>query len=362
MPHWIPFSAEQVRSLQAGTAQGLLPSLLRPVLTAASWPYGWFVQRKNHGYDSGRKQPTHAGVPTISVGNLTTGGTGKTPLVCWLAEFFQKQEASPLLISRGYGSRDGVPNDEARELAARLPNVPHVQMPDRIAAAKQILTANPDAKSPVLILDDAFQHRRIARDLDIVVLDALCPFGFERLLPRGLLREPIGSLSRAHVIALSRSDAITPQEKAAIREKAEGYAPNATWIELVTTPSHLLALDGTTLPLQTAAANATLAFCGIGNPQGFSHSLSLTGITPKQLLPFPDHHLYSTTDFQQLLQTAKQLGATQLICTHKDLVKFDPAWQSQLNRSGITLHALVMQLEITTGQQVFQQRLCSLLS
>jgi tetraacyldisaccharide 4'-kinase len=163
------------------------------------------VRQRNRWFDRAGSHVQRVAAPVISVGNITVGGTGKTPFVAWLAQWFALRQMPVTIISRGYGSRRGTPNDEALELAARLPDVPHLQNPDRVAAAEQALHAN---ATQVLILDDAFQHRRLARDLDIVLLDALEPFGYEHLLPRGLLREPIESLSRAHVVALSRSDAV----------------------------------------------------------------------------------------------------------------------------------------------------------
>ena len=132
-------------------------------------------------------------VPVISVGNLTLGGTGKTPMVEWIVRQLQKREKKVGIISRGYGSRGG-PNDEALELAWKLPSVPHVQNPDRVAAARRAID---EFGCDALVLDDAFQHRRIARDLDIVLLDALEPLGYEHVFPRGTLREPIEGLARA---------------------------------------------------------------------------------------------------------------------------------------------------------------------
>ena len=131
-------------------------------------------------------------MPVISVGNITTGGTGKTPMVAWLARWFRNQDVRVALVSRGYRAEAEGQNDEARELATLLPDVPHLQNPDRVAAAR---IAIDELETQLIILDDGFQHRRIHRDLEIVLIDALQPFGFGHVLPRGLLREPLRGLA-----------------------------------------------------------------------------------------------------------------------------------------------------------------------
>src|SRR5262249_2502673 len=156
-------------------------------------------------------------------------------------------------------------------LAARLPGVPHLQNPDRIAAAREALRAS---QQQVLLLDDAFQHRRLARDLDIVLLDALEPFGYGRLLPRGLLREPISSLARAQVVALSRSDAVEEATRREIEAHVRQHAPQAVWLELAHQPCGFVAVGGAETPLGELRGMRVAAFCGIGNPEGFRHTLS----------------------------------------------------------------------------------------
>ena len=158
------------REVVSGKRLSVSARILCGVLGGGEPIYKAIIGSKNRRFDSGQQRPTVIAAPVISVGNLTVGGTGKTPLVCWLAEWFRERHIDVTLISRGYGARRGRPNDEAMELAARLPSVPHLQNADRVAAARQALASNP---RQVLILDDAFQHRRIARDLDIVLLDAL---------------------------------------------------------------------------------------------------------------------------------------------------------------------------------------------
>ena len=158
------------RDVVSGKSRRAGANLARTICAIGEPIYAALARQRNRRFDLGHVRPQSVSAPVISVGNLTVGGTGKTPLVCWLAEWFRERHVDVTLISRGYGARRGRPNDEAMELAARLPGVPHLQNADRVAAARQALASNP---RQVLILDDAFQHRRIARDLDIVLLDAL---------------------------------------------------------------------------------------------------------------------------------------------------------------------------------------------
>ena len=159
--------------------------MLRLLLHAAEVPYALVVGWRNRRFDRHPERVFRVAVPVISVGNLTTGGTGKTPLVEWLARWFRAAGVRVTLISRGYAAEKGARNDEAMELEQRLPDVPHLQNPDRVQAAR---IAVEELDCQLIILDDAFQHRAIARDLDIVLIDATEPFGYGHLLPRGLLR------------------------------------------------------------------------------------------------------------------------------------------------------------------------------
>jgi tetraacyldisaccharide 4'-kinase len=313
------WSQARFRELVSGRWQGPLAGGLRGLLTLGELPYAAVVGRRNLRFDRGHRRPHRAAAPVISVGNLTVGGTGKTPLVAWLAEWFVSRGAQATIISRGYGGAKGRPNDEALELAARLPGVPHLQNPDRIAAAEQALASNP---RQVLILDDAFQHRRLARDLDIVLLDALEPFGYQRLLPRGLLREPPSALGRAHVVALSRADAVDSARRAAIEARVRELAPQALWLELSHQPTSLVSSGGQRLAIDAFRGQGVAAFCGIGNPAGFRHTLAAAGLSVMDLLELPDHCAYDARTMQRLsgwLHSLPQAAAA--VCTRKDLVK-----------------------------------------
>lgn len=348
-------SASEFRDLISGRRRGWRAELLRVFCRAAEMPYGLAVRARNWRYDLGLARAKRVGVPVVSVGNLTVGGTGKTPMIEWLARWFCKQGVRVTLISRGYGSKTGSRNDEAIELEQKLPTVPHLQDPDRVAAAQVAIEQH---HCQVILLDDAFQHRRIHRDLDIVLIDALQPFGFGHLLPRGLLREAVSGVARSDIIAVSRADAVSIGERVAIFDRVRRYAPHAICLEVSHRPQHLLCASGGEAALQSLTERPVAAFCGIGNPDGFRHTLQSCGYTVQDFREFPDHHAYSCEDIQSLAQWAdgfSQIGA--VLCTHKDLVK--------INRERLGNHplwALTVGMHIMGGEEALQNRLKRLLA
>lgn len=330
-------------ALVSGRWHGPVAAVLRGLLGGLEIPYASFMQRRNARFDGNPSVACRVAAPVISVGNLTVGGTGKTPFVAWLAKWLLDRQTPVTIISRGYGARRGQPNDEALELAAQLPDVAHVQNRDRVVAARLALAANP---RQVLVLDDAFQHRWLARDLDIVLLDALAPFGHEHLLPRGLLREPVASLARAQVVALSRSTAIGAAERGAIKQRVRAIAPQALWLELKHRPVGLIAASGERLPLEAMRGRPVAAFCGIGSPRGFRHTLSECGLSVVSWQEFADHCPYGPRDLNRLKRwLAAQSQVEIAICTRKDLVKI-----SDGQIASKRLWALEIELEIVAGQ------------
>jgi tetraacyldisaccharide 4'-kinase len=311
-------------------------------LRVAETPYSWAVQLRNRRYDRNGDVIHRLDVPVISVGNLTLGGTGKTPMVAWLAKWFQQAGRRPAIVSRGYRSGLQEVNDEALELAQRLPDVPHVQNRDRVLAGRQAVARH---GSDIIILDDAFQHRRLARDLDVVLMDATEPFGFEHVFPRGTLREPLCGLARADVVALSRANLLDAPQRSMIRQRVEQLAPTAQWMEIVQTPRHLLNCSLRTRPLDALRGARIAAFCGIGNPAAFRQTLQQCGFDLAVFRPFADHHAFTRRDAELIAESATAAEATAIICTHKDLVKFA---EDQLDE--IPLWALAIETEFLTGQ------------
>lgn len=326
--------------------------LTRGALRLAEAPYTWAVVRRNLRYDRGRLPIERVDAPVISVGNLTLGGTGKTPLVAWIARWFRQRQARVCIVSRGYGAQGGA-NDEALELEAALPDVPHVEDADRVSGARMAIE---EFESQVLILDDGFQHRRLARDLDIVLLDALEPTGWGHVFPRGTLREPLAGLARAQVVALSRADAVSAERRAEIAALAKRYAPQADWAELAHRPLELVVARGGSRPLESLRGRRVAAFCGIGNPEGFRHTLSALGAELVGFRPLADHHDYRRSDVEALAAWAERLGAEAAVCTCKDHVKL------AIDRLGrVPLMALAIEIELLAGRGPLEARLLPLL-
>ena len=274
------------------------------MLRLAEMPYALAMSWRNRRYDHGRAVIHHTAVPVVSVGNITMGGTGKTPMVQWIAQFYRRHGVRVSIISRGYRAEEGGRNDEARELEQKLPDVPHLQNPDRVAAAK---IAVEELETQLIVLDDGFQHRRLARDLDIVLLDALEPFGFEHVFPRGTLREPLTGLRRAYIVILSRADAIDPSQRAAIKRRVQSLAPQSVWAEVRHAAMELISAGGTgkasgtrQAPLDSLKGHSVAAFCGLGNPTGFRHTIQTCGYYLAGFREFPDHHSYSRADMEVL--------------------------------------------------------------
>lgn len=285
-----------------------------------TYPYSWIINARNRRFDRGQNVKRVNGF-VISVGNLTTGGTGKTPLVCYLAKKLRELDLRVVLLSRGYGAGQQGVNDEALELESRLPDVPHLQDPDRCKIAE---IAIEELASEVLILDDGFQHRKLYRDVDLLVVDATNPFGYGYLLPRGLLRESLQSITRADFVILNRCNAVGKKEVTRIKEKIREVQPEIPIAEAETVPSGLIDYRGNQSPTECVEKKKVLAFCGIGNPLGFTKTLADLNVDLIELKEFPDHHRYSREDIQELstwVEAARDCDW--VLCTHKDLVKIN---------------------------------------
>jgi tetraacyldisaccharide 4'-kinase len=309
---------------------------------------------RNALFDRGWKRSVRAEVPVVSVGNLTLGGTGKTPCVEYVARFFRQLERRVALLSRGYGSEHG-PNDEALVLEENLPDVPHLQGADRVALAR---TAVEELESEVLVLDDGFQHRRLARDLDLVLVDATQPWGHGHLFPRGLLREPRSSLRRAHLVLLTRCDQVSASDRGRLREEIARHAAGVPLVETTHRPIEWVNAERTPAALDCIAGRPTAAFCGIGNPQAFRHTLHALGIAAEALRTYPDHHAYKRADVEELRAWAgQQARDAVIVTTQKDLVKL-----RLIQLAGRELWALRIGLHVEAGEDVLQQRLRSVLN
>ena len=346
------FDAGAYLRLIRGQTSGLTAVGARTLLRCAAAGYGAAIALRNGAFESGWLRVHRLGVPVVSVGNLTVGGTGKTPMVEWLARWFRARGTRVVIVSRGYRREQGL-NDEGRVLEENLPDVPHLQDRDRVRAGRIALE---ELEAELLLLDDGFQHRRLARDLDVVLLDALEPFGLGQLLPRGLLREPLRSMRRADLVVLSRADLIRPAERAAIRAEAERRAGPLRWVEARHAPLDLVDGEGSRSPHGNLAGQRIAAFCGIGNPEGFRQTLLTMGPELCDFRVYPDHHNYSAADVAALQRWAGDLKANLVLTTQKDLVKLRTG-----SLGAAPLRALRIGLEIVAGGDVMDDALARLL-
>jgi len=329
----------------SGEAQGLGPVVARAGLAILSAGYRAGLAAANLR----RRLPGGvrcAPCPVISVGNLTVGGTGKTPMVAYLADLLVAEGRRPLIVSRGYGAEAGAMNEEARELALRCPDVPHVQDPDRLRAIR----VHADA-CDVAILDDGFQHRRLARDLDIVLLDGLCPFGYGHLLPRGLLREPPSALRRADVIVITRADLVDRAALAHLKASAVRHAaPGTPVLTAEHRPEGVALADGSRAAPDWLDGRTVAAACGIGNPEAFRRTLQRLGAVVVRLDAFRDHHAYTAGDVARLADAAREAGAGALVTTGKDFVKWQPLLGERPDGDAVPVAALEVAMCLTDGE------------
>ncbi len=348
----IRFDQDAYLRLIRGRPRGLYDHLARMALSVLAVPYRAGVAVRNYGFDHGWIATNRASVPVISVGNLTVGGTGKTPMVEWVARWLRRRGLRVAILSRGYKQTEGL-NDEGRVLEENLPDVPHLQDPDRVRSAR---IAVEELETEILVLDDGFQHRRIARDLDLVLIDAIEPYGLGRLLPSGLLREPLTALRRADIVVLSRADQVDADRRAAIRVEAERRVGPLRWVEARHAPVDLIDAEGFGSTLGELAGRSVAAFCGIGNPEGFRRTLLPLCGKLVDLRIYPDHQDYTATVVDGLQRWAREVGADLVLTTQKDLVKL------RAGRLGPSpLRALRIGLEIVAGEDVMEDALIRLL-
>lgn len=305
---------------RASRPWGLLRTLLGPVATPV---HASVVARRNARFDRG-DGVRRASVPVISVGNLTVGGTGKTPMVQWLARALAAAGRRPAIAMRGYKSRDGV-SDEAEVYRASLPGVPVLVNPDRCGAIAAALRADPGAFDCV-VLDDGFQHRQLARDLDIVLIDAKAGTLSDRLLPAGDLREPVASLARAGIVVFTHcADEHAPVLPVRLRSPAIITTAEHDWVE--GDPSASPHGQG---PDNLANVTRALAVCGIGRPERFFARVRQR-VGDVRTIALPDHDAFSATTCQRIVSDAMAFGASTIIMTEKDWVKARHfAWPSSL--------------------------------
>lgn len=297
------------------------------------WLYAQIANTRNALFDRGILKTHDLGAPAISVGNITFGGTGKTPLVAYIAELLATNGEKVCILTRGYGRKE--PNsrvlvsdwnailtkpeysgDEPFELAQKLLGKAIVLAdPDRVSAARW---AKENYGITAFVLDDAFQHRRARRDLDVVCIDATDPFGHKK--HRGVLREPVSGLKRAGVMVITRADLVN--DIVGLRSELTRINPECPVFAVSNRTSAIQSIDGADeISIEKIRGKRIYAFCGIGNPEGFFAQLKNEGFDLAGTMDFHDHHPYSQTDIDEIENAAGSVEADLLLTTVKDSVK-----------------------------------------
>jgi len=333
-----------------------------PILSAALSPVSLIYRAglffRNWGYQSGLLIKKRLPVPVISIGNLSLGGTGKTPCAIYLAAKARERGYSPAILTRGYGGQargavivsDGVnlrlgpvmAGDEACLMGKRAAGVPVIKSPDRYAGG---LLAIESFNSNIFILDDGFQHIRVERDVDIVLISASTDLHSERLFPAGQLREPLSALGRAHEIILTKSG-----QRDEERWKAElGHLGIEGRISFMTyEPAVLVDSAGNTWSLEKLVNRRVLAFSGIADPDHFERSLVDAGADVVESVRFGDHHGYVPGELETIRKKVVETGAEMIMTTEKDMVKLEG-----YNSDGILALRARVSLEDAALERIF---------
>lgn len=278
---------------------GPIAAAARLALAPLGCAYGGVARTRLAAYRAGLLSSHSLDRPTISVGNLTTGGTGKTPFTAWLLEVARASGVEPAVLARGYGG-DRSGNDEVAMLIDRFPGLAIGVGADRVEAAQRVRAQHPEVD--LWILDDGFQHRRVLRDLDCVLVDATDPLGGGACLPRGLLREPPRGLARADLVVATRSDLVDEPSREALWRQLAAFGYRGARIEAAHGPTSLESLGAPhrSLALDELRGRPVRLLSSIAHPAAFASTVARLGAAIREERAFPDHHRYLPADLPDL--------------------------------------------------------------
>lgn len=345
-----------IRAILAGHDRSLRATVTRTALSLLEPGYRAVIAARNLTFDAGLREPVKLNRPTLSVGNLTTGGSGKTPVVLAIARLLLNLNHRPAILLRGYRSTNQHRSDEATLLSDELGCHVIVEPdPDRVAAAARVLQRKPDVS--VFLLDDAFQRRQVHRDLDLVLIDATLPWGFDHLLPRGLLREPVTALRRADAVLITRADAVEPATIQAIDQRMAAITGQPSLGHVSFTWGDLRDQFEQTHTLDSLRHQRVLGFTGLGNPASFWATLERVAQVVHRL-EFPDHHPYTQRDLHDvILHAATKHRADAVVMSQKDWVKIKPILSGCKNPVALSLLWPQVQLKWNRGEREFVSRI-----
>jgi tetraacyldisaccharide 4'-kinase len=341
---------QAAREILSGRRRGVGASLLRGVLRVASWGYCPAVRLRRWAYRHHLLPSHRADVPVICVGNLTTGGTGKTPMAAWLVHRLREAGRRPAILTRGYKGSDES-SDEA-DLLRHVTGAPVVVEPDRVAGAARAAGAGAD----VIIMDDGYQHRRLRRELDIVLVSAANPFGYGYCLPRGLLREPPRALRDADAIVITHADRAADEEVRTLMQRLKRLAPRASIAVAAHRPFCAVDEQGRRRPLADLQGRKVCAFCGLADPDSFFVMLSNLGVRVVSRHPLDDHFQYNAHSLERLCQNCQERSGCQAnvhVTTQKDYVKLKGI------PSNRAVWQLVVSMDLLSGRDELAEKVLS---
>jgi tetraacyldisaccharide 4'-kinase len=351
---------QSYRRLISGQSSGFGASILRFLLAIAAIVYSLVIRLRNFLYSKGLLKVHHVDAAVLCIGNITVGGTGKTPLVVWLYNLITQnpklkiQNYRCAILTRGYKARAQEKKDFKDEIAILADSCPGAKVivnPYRVAGATEAIDKH---AAKVLIMDDGFQHRRLARDLDIVTIDATQPFGYGKMLPAGFLREPASSLKRAGAAVITRCDQVTEAQLSELEKKLQTINPDmkiaksihaAVSVNYPETPvipakagiqkdnkkidSFLCRNDN----IEQLKGKKVFAFCGIGNPEAFFNTIKDIGAKLVGSKAYDDHYHYADACLTEISEQAKESGADLILTTQKDWTKVISNTEFQFSES-----------------------------
>jgi len=343
---------QSYRRLISGQSSGFGASTLRSLLAVAAIFYSLVVRLRNLLYSKGMLKVHHVDAVILCVGNITVGGTGKTPLVVWLCNLITQnsklkiQNCKCAILTRGYKTRAQENKDLKDEIAILAESCPEAEVivnPDRLAGAAEAIDKY---AAKVLIMDDGFQHRRLARDLDIAAIDATQPFGYGKMLPAGLLREPVSSLNRAGAVVLTRCDQVTETQLSELEQKLRAINPDMIISRSIHAPVYAKSMKNKEINLEQLKGKKVFAFCGIGNPDAFFNTIKNLGAELSGSKIYDDHYHYTDACLSKISEQAEELGADLILTTQKDWTKVISNSESQISDFKLPLPFAFLAIEI----------------
>ncbi len=333
---------EYIYSLMTDKRGGFFASILKALLLVISFFYGISIKAVRFIRQSAAKR---LACRVVSIGNLTLGGTGKTPASCMAAEFLKREGHAPAVLIRGYG------DDEWKMLKGLLGDIPVLVGRDRIASGAKALS---ELGADTLILDDGFQHWALKRDLDIVLVDATNPFGNRMLFPRGVLREGLKALGRADIIVLTKTD-MARKGLQELKRRLGKMLPGIPILESIHKPVGLYTLkEKDELPISSIRNMNICSLSSIVNTLYFEYLLKDLGANVARGFHYPDHYNYKESDLEYVINESRRLNVDTIITTEKDAVKITSLL---LKAYSLKLFVLRVEMKVTNGEEILKDRL-----